>query len=64
MQSLINFSFLEFPNDFHIFFADGLIFEIIEFGGILTKIKQIDFSFMLLIKLFDIIFDIEVIAIL
>lgn len=62
MKSLIDFSFLKFSDHFHIFFADGVIFEIIEFSCIIAEIQQIDFSLMLFIELFNIILDIEIVA--
>lgn len=63
MDSLIDFSFLEFSNDFHIFFGDRIFFEIFELGGIVRKIQQINFALMFLIKLLDKSLDIQVIPI-
>ena len=60
MKSLIYFSFLKFTNNLHILFADRVIFEVIEFSGIITEIQQIDLTFVLLVELLYVILDIEI----
>lgn len=60
MQSLVNFPLLELSNDLHVFLADGAIFEVVEFCGVVAKVQQIDSSFVLLVELFYVILDIEI----
>ena len=60
MQFLINFSLLEFANDLHVFFADRIIFKVIELCRIVTEVQQIDPSFVLLVELLDIALNIEI----
>lgn len=62
MHFLINFSLLKLPNNFHIFFANRILFEIIEFGGIIREIKKIDSALMLLIKFLNVLLDIEIVT--
>lgn len=62
VQSLINFAFLELANHLHIFFAYGILLEIVELGGVVGEVKQIDLALMFGIELIDICLHIEVIA--
>jgi len=57
---LIDFSLLELSDDLHIFFADRVIFEIIEFGSILREIQKINPTFMFFIEFAYVFFKIEI----
>lgn len=60
MQSLINLSLLKLSDHFHIFFADGIIFKVIKFGGIVGKVEEIDSAFMFFIEFVYVFFKIEI----
>lgn len=60
VQSLIDFPLLKLSDNFHILLADGIILEVIELGGIIRKIKQIDLPLMILVEPIDILLNIEV----
>lgn len=56
VQSLVDFSFLKLADDFHVLLTDRVFFELIEFGGVVRKIKQIYFAFVLVVELPDVLF--------
>ena len=58
MKSLIYFSLLEFTDDFHIFFADGIVLEVIELSGVLAEVKHVDSTLVILIEIFNVFLDI------
>lgn len=60
VQSLIDFPLLKLSDNFHILFADRIVLEVIELGGIIRKIKQIDLPLMILVEPIDILLNIEV----
>lgn len=60
MQSLIDLPLLKLPDNFHILLADRILLEVIELGGIIRKIKQIDLPLMILVEPIDIFLNIEV----
>lgn len=60
VQFLINLSLLELPDNLHILLADRVFLEVIELGGIIRKIKQIDLPLMVLVEPIDILLNIEV----
>jgi len=62
MKLLIYFTLLELPDNIHIFLTDGVIFEVIEFCGIVGEIKKINASFMFIIEFSDVLFNIKIMA--
>jgi len=60
MQLLINLPLLELSDDLHIFLADGVLLEIVEFGGVVGEVKQVDSALVLFVKLFYVVFEIEI----
>ncbi len=58
MQSLIDFPLLELPNDLHVLLADGVLLEVVELGGVVGEIEEVDFALVLIIELFDILFHV------
>lgn len=62
MQSLVDLPLLELPHNLHIFLADLVIFEVVELGGIVREVQQVDLSLVFLVELVDVLLDIEVIA--
>lgn len=60
MKLLIYFTLLELSDNLHILLTDRVIFEIIEFRGIVGEIKKIDSPFMLIIEFSDVLFNIKI----
>jgi hypothetical protein len=58
VQSLIDFPLLELPNDLHVLLADGVLLEVVELGGVVGEIEEVDFALVLIIELFDILFHV------
>ncbi len=58
MQSLIDFPLLELPNDLHVLLADGVLLEVVELGGVVGEIEEVDFALVFIIELFDILFHV------
>lgn len=62
MQSLVDLSLLELADDLHILPAYGALLEIVELGGIVGEVQQVDLSLVFAIELIDIGLHIEVVA--
>lgn len=58
VQSLIDLSLLEFTDHFHVLLTYWVLFEVVEFCCIVREIEQVYTSLMLLVKLFNVLFDI------
>lgn len=60
MQSLIDLPLLELAYDLHILLGDRIILEVIEVGGIVGEIKQIDPALVLFVELVYILLQVEI----
>jgi hypothetical protein len=62
MYSLIDFSLLELLQNIQIGFFDGSVFELSKGGGVVGEIKKTDLTFMLSVKIRDVVFELFIIS--
>lgn len=62
MQSLIDFPLLKLPNDLHVLLANGVLLEIVELGGVVGEIEEVDFALVFIIELFDVLSHVQIVS--
>lgn len=62
VQTLVDFTFLELADDLHVLLGDGVVLEVVELGGVLREVQQVDASLMLNVELLDEVLHVEVAA--
>lgn len=62
VELLVDFPLLELADDFHVLLADGVVLEVVELGGVVGEVEQVDLALVLLVELVDVGLHIEVMA--
>ena len=60
VQALVDLALLELAYDLHVLFADGVVLEVVELGGVVGEVEQVDTALVLLVELAYVLLQVEV----